>query len=68
VFDQEVRLFVFVGLLGGFTTFSAFTYETATLLRDARPFGAWLNVGLQVFFGLVMVWLGGLLSRLAPTP
>ena len=32
-----------MGLLGGFTTFSAFAYETTSLLRDSRLFGAWLN-------------------------
>jgi CrcB protein len=64
IFDQEIRLFVFVGILGGFTTFSAFAYETAGLLRDAHPLGAWLNVGMQVFLGLVAVWAGGLISRL----
>jgi fluoride exporter len=53
-----------MGLLGGFTTFSAFAYETTSLLRDSRLFGSWLNVGLEVFFGLMAVWLGGLLSRL----
>jgi hypothetical protein len=43
---------VFVGVLGGFTTFSAFAYETTILLRDSRLVGAWLNVGLEVFFRL----------------
>ena len=34
VFTAETRAFVFVGLLGGFTTFSAFGNETLGLLRD----------------------------------
>ncbi len=63
VFDPQIRLFVFVGILGGFTTFSAFAYETATLLRDEGLVGAWLNVGLQAFLGIAAVWLGGLLPR-----
>jgi CrcB protein len=64
VFDPQIRLFIFVGVLGGFTTFSAFAYETATLLRDERLLGASLNVGLQVFPGLAAVWLGAMFSRM----
>jgi CrcB protein len=52
-----------IGFLGGFTTFSAFAYETVGSLRDAHSIGAWLNVGLQVLLGLAAVWLGGLISR-----
>lgn len=65
IFDPQIRLFVFVGILGGFTTFSAFAYETFGLMGNAHPIGAWLNVGLQVFLGLAAVWAGGLISRLS---
>ena len=52
------REFVFVGLLGGFTTFSSFGLDTFTLFR-ANMFGAaLLNVGAQVIGGLLAVWLG----------
>ena len=51
------------GILGGFTTFSAFAYETTALAQEGRLAGALLNVGLQIFLGLFAVWLGALLAR-----
>ena len=64
IFEPEIRFFVFVGILGGFTTFSAFAYETASLAHDARLTAALLNITLQVVVGLLAVWLGGLMARL----
>jgi CrcB protein len=65
VFSPESRLFVFIGILGGFTTFSSFAYETsAFLLNDGQVVAASFNVGLQVLLGLFAVWIGGFLSRL----
>jgi len=63
IFDPEIRLLVFVGILGGFTTFSAFAYETISLAHDARLAAALLNIALQVGVGLLAVWLGGLIGR-----
>lgn len=57
-FGPEARLFLFVGVLGGFTTFSSFGYETVALLRDHELLRAGLNAGLNVFAGLALVWLG----------
>jgi CrcB protein len=59
----ELRLFLMIGMLGGFTTFSAFGYETLALIRDAEVFRAMGNIFLHVFFGLVAVWLGDMLGR-----
>lgn len=56
------RLFLLVGVLGGFTTFSAFGAETLLLWRSAGVARALANIGLQVFGGLALVWLGFRLS------
>jgi len=63
-FSSEARLFVLIGLLGGFTTFSSLTIETFSLARSAQLLAAAMNVTLQIFLGLVAVWLGNLLARL----
>jgi CrcB protein len=52
------REFVFVGLLGGFTTFSSFGLDTLVLARTHSIGYAALNVVVQVVGGLTAVWLG----------
>jgi CrcB protein len=66
VLSAHARLFVFVGILGGFTTFSSFGYETFTLWRDGLAAKSMLNVAANVMLGLLAVWLGHLLARLIP--
>lgn len=63
VITPELRIFLFIGILGGFTTFSSFGYDTFGLLRDGSFWYAAINVTAQVFFGLGAVWLGYSLSR-----
>ena len=58
VFTSETRVLVFVGVLGGFTTFSSFGNDTINLFRDGEMFNALANVGANVILGLVLVWLG----------
>lgn len=62
VFTAETRVFVFVGILGGFTTFSTFGNETMNLLRDGENFLAVANVTGHVVLGLGAVWLGRVLA------
>jgi fluoride exporter len=58
VFTPESRALVFVGILGGFTTFSSFGNDTINLLRDGETLNALANIGANVIFGLALVWLG----------
>jgi CrcB protein len=64
VLTPETRLFVLVGILGGFTTFSSFGYETFQLLRDGETVAGAVNVLSQVFLGIGAVFAGHALSRL----
>lgn len=58
IFTSESRAFVFIGILGGFTTFSSFGNETLNLARGGEIWSALSNVGLNVVIGLFAVWLG----------
>jgi CrcB protein len=59
----EVRIFLFVGLLGGFTTFSTFGFETFALFRDAHRIAAMGNVALHLGLGMSAVWFGYSVTR-----
>jgi len=58
VMTPTVRVFVFVGILGGFTTFSSFGLDTFTLAREGRPAAALLNAVGQVVIGLAALAAG----------
>lgn len=58
-----VRSAILIGLLGGFTTFSSFSLQTFTLVRDGQLGLATLNITLSNLVGLVMVWAGYSLSK-----
>jgi len=56
--NMTARTFVFVGILGGFTTFSAFGLDTFTLVHEGRPFAAFANVFIQCVGGITGVAVG----------
>jgi fluoride exporter len=57
---SSARALVIVGVLGGYTTFSAFSLQTLNLLRNGQPGLAVANVLLSVLVCLLAVWLGHL--------
>lgn len=61
--SPSIRIFLFVGILGGYTTFSTLALETLNLLRDNEYRIAFLSLILSNFLGLVLVFTGFMLSR-----
>ncbi len=55
---QEWRLFLATGLIGGFTTFSAFSNETVSLLRDGQFWYATAYISVSVLVGLLATFIG----------
>lgn len=64
LFSPASRLFLITGFLGGYTTFSAFAYETFFLAREHAWVSAAGNVVAQVTIGLAAVWAGYRLALL----
>lgn len=64
LFDPALKLFLLAGVLGGFTTFSAFSLENLLLAQDSRATIALLNIGVQVVLGFAAAWAGMALARL----
>jgi len=62
--SPEARLFIMVGILGGFTTFSSFAWESLGLLTVRDLLRASLYVGGSVFLGLLGAFLGRAIGRI----
>ncbi|MCA9500822.1 MAG: fluoride efflux transporter CrcB, partial [Nitrospira sp.] len=60
----DTRIFLFIGVLGGFTTYSTFGFESLALLKDGAMLKASANIIIHIFVGLAAVWLGDTLGRL----
>ena len=57
-FEPGHRLFLMVGVLGGFTTFSAVAYESMFLLQDSAWLRALTNTALQIALGCAAAFVG----------
>ena len=57
------QTFLVTGLLGAFTTFSTFSYQTWDLMQQGKTSPAVINLSVHLVFGIAAVWMGGLLAR-----
>lgn len=64
ILTVEWRMFLMVGLCGGFTTFSSFTGENLMLMKNGQIFPLLLYTGLSIFLGFVAVYLGYISTKL----
>ncbi|MCK7532720.1 MAG: fluoride efflux transporter CrcB [Marinilabiliales bacterium] len=64
ILTLEWRLFLMVGLCGGFTTFSAFANENLMLIHSGQILSVLLYTGLSIFLGFLAVYLGYVLTNL----
>jgi fluoride exporter len=62
--SPEIRIFLMIGFLGGYTTFSTFGYETFVLLQDKDYLTAFANIFLSVIVCLASVWIGTIIAKL----
>jgi len=62
VFTVETRTLLFIGVLGGFTTFSAFGNETINLWREGQSGLALINIAAHLVLCLGAVWLSRVLA------
>jgi CrcB protein len=62
VLSPRASAFLLIGVLGGFTTFSSFEYESLMMLRDGQFLAAAVNIVGQVVAGLIGLWAGFAIS------
>lgn len=63
VVGPGARAFILIGVLGGFTTFSSFTFESFELVRSGQMIQAAANVSGQVVLGFIALWIGFAAAR-----
>lgn len=57
-FNQQYSIFIFTGILGAFTTFSAFCYETVYLIKRKKYLTAYANIIFSLIFSISAIFIG----------
>lgn len=64
--QHSLRFLIMVGVLGGLTTFSAFSVETVTLVKQGENYAAFGNIAANLCLGFGAVWLGMVVGGAIP--
>ena len=62
--DNFVKFFLIIGLLGSFTTFSAFSYEVVNLITNKKIFISFIYISISIFISILFAYLGMLINKL----
>ena len=61
--ENFVKFFLIIGLLGSFTTFSAFSYEVVELINSKKYMSSFTYIFISIFICILSAYLGTLLSK-----
>ena len=61
--ENFIKFFLIIGLLGSFTTFSAFSYEVLDLINSKKYFNSFAYIFISIFICIISAYLGTLLNK-----
>ena len=61
--ENFVKFFLIIGLLGSFTTFSAFSYEVVNLITNKKIFISFIYISISIFISILFAYLGMLINK-----
>lgn len=64
ILPYQIKNFIAIGMLGAFTTFSTFSYETVMMMQNNLIWETVLNIALNVLLAIIALWMGIVAARM----